>query len=270
MDARMNFSFDFDGTITSDPDVFMVFAKLLRQRGHKVYIVTMRYPSECAEIETNWGPHVDGIFATSRGPKAPFMLARNIPIHIWIDDNPRAIQEHATAIWGSASPEGRVYIEDHGDNGGVRIVDIKPTITKSMMLQAFLLKEYMLVALGVACRPQADQTEAQIKASLIKDFDKRYWAHFSQFFVDPLAAKSLMAMEIHRQDNGPGYDVVLPKWLTLWYKAGDTNPVALNQGLLAKMPLNIMIEDRALRVDLNEADYEGTVNEIRSLLVHVT
>lgn len=104
----MNFSLDYDDTITAEPLGFLRFCKTMRQLGHKVYIVTMRYPSECKEIYNKWQYDVDGIFPTSRLAKKPWMDAMNIKIDVWIDDSPRAIHESAVEIWGTASPEGLI------------------------------------------------------------------------------------------------------------------------------------------------------------------
>lgn len=109
----MNLGLDYDGTITVEPAAFMQFVKVLRKLGHKVYIVTMRYESECEDIIKEWGKHVDGVHATARQAKGDFMKNLGIDIHIWADDNPRAINESALSIWGCVSPEGHVITPTH-------------------------------------------------------------------------------------------------------------------------------------------------------------
>lgn len=109
----MNLALDYDGTITEEPNAFMQFVKVLRKLGHKVYIVTMRYESECVDIVKEWGGHVDGIHATSRQAKGDFMKNLGIDINVWVDDNPRAIHESALSIWGWTSPEGHVITPTH-------------------------------------------------------------------------------------------------------------------------------------------------------------
>lgn len=104
---------DFDGTVTEDEDIFKIIIKLLRCSGHKVYIVTMRYPSECVCIKQEWGSLVDGIIPTSRLAKLPAVTAAGIKIDVWMDDNPRAINESAADIWGTPSDEGTVIIVNH-------------------------------------------------------------------------------------------------------------------------------------------------------------
>lgn len=112
----MNIGLDFDGVCTHDPHLFKLFANATHTLGHKVYLVTMRYPSECGDL-LEMENYVEGVHATSRRAKAPYMEAQGITIHIWIDDNPRAINEHATAIWPDPAPEGCPVIPEHSMEG---------------------------------------------------------------------------------------------------------------------------------------------------------
>lgn len=115
MDKRLiNIGLDWDGTVTSDRQTFMAVATLLRQAGHKVYVVTMRYPSECGEEFFRVRHLFDGIYATSRRAKKPFMESLQIPIHVWIDDNPNAVYLDASQIWKDISPEGSPVVAEHG------------------------------------------------------------------------------------------------------------------------------------------------------------
>lgn len=109
----MNLGFDHDGTITEDPEAFQQIIALLRSRGHKVYIVTMRYPSECADIYENWGALVDGIIATSRQAKREATWAQGINIHVWMDDHPQTVHYSAKDVWGTQTAEGEVHIPVH-------------------------------------------------------------------------------------------------------------------------------------------------------------
>jgi hypothetical protein len=99
---------DYDGTYTNAPAEFLQLTKSLRAAGHKVYVVTMRYPSEAESIDPVLKENVDGIFATSRQAKLPFMLSQHITVNVWIDDNPNAIYMSAAEIWGTPSAEGEV------------------------------------------------------------------------------------------------------------------------------------------------------------------
>lgn len=123
----MNIGLDFDGTITSEPTGFSVFVNHMRLVAkHKVYIVTMRYPSECISdpMMQRWALGVDGIVATSRQAKKPVMESLGIPIHIWIDDNPEAILQGAESIWPNTAKEGEIVIPDH-ISGELKLVSLK-------------------------------------------------------------------------------------------------------------------------------------------------
>ncbi len=108
----MNISLDWDGTVTSDYDSWLLFVKLMRAAGHKVYIVTMRYPSEIDSdpYMEKFKDHVNDIIATSRQAKKPYCDKNDIDINVWIDDNPLAVHADASAIWGKVSEEGNVVI----------------------------------------------------------------------------------------------------------------------------------------------------------------
>ena len=112
----LHIGLDYDGTITNAPDVFFAFAKSMKDAGHKVYIVTMRYPSECGDIPEKWYKITEGIVPTSRQAKDRHMKALGITIHIWVDDNPKAVHMSATEIWGQASPEGAIVDPMHAVN----------------------------------------------------------------------------------------------------------------------------------------------------------
>lgn len=113
---NINIALDFDGTVTSDYYGFTAMAEMLRERGHKVYLVTMRYRSECVRDKTfmDLVEKVDGFIHTDRQSKKPYCEANGIKIHVWIDDNPEAVNKSAVQIWGTASPEGSIVIEEHG------------------------------------------------------------------------------------------------------------------------------------------------------------
>lgn len=115
---KTTIALDYDGTVTSDPQAFTQLINLFRQRGHLVYIVTMRYLSECQRDPQfmRIAELCDGIIPTDRKAKREACLAAGITPHIWIDDNPAAVDKSATDIWGSASPEGEIVIEVHDNN----------------------------------------------------------------------------------------------------------------------------------------------------------
>lgn len=106
----MNIGLDWDGTVTTDPNTWVKVVQTLNAAEFRVHIVTMRFQSEVGRdpIMQRFRPFVVDIHATGRQAKEAFMEAKNIPIHIWIDDNPRAIYMSAMQIWGTSTPEGHV------------------------------------------------------------------------------------------------------------------------------------------------------------------
>lgn len=109
----INFGIDFDGTITAASNLFAAFVYDARKAGHKVFIVTMRYPSEECKDLSAWRSLVDDIVFTERQAKEPVMAARNTPVHIWFEDNPKAVTMSAMQIWGACTPEGVTHSPTH-------------------------------------------------------------------------------------------------------------------------------------------------------------
>lgn len=93
----MNISLDFDGTASTDIEMWTAFAEICKSRGHTVYIVTMRSPKEALEIPAMLADAVEAVVCTTRKAKAPYCEALGIKIDIWIDDMPLAITQHAFA-----------------------------------------------------------------------------------------------------------------------------------------------------------------------------
>lgn len=113
----MNISLDYDGTYTEDPRMWLRFCLDAQACGHTVWVVTMRYPSECGP--DMFDPRLQNlgvnVIATSRKAKAKHMKeVEGIDIHVWIDDNPRAVHEDAMAIWKTSAPEGQPVVPSHG------------------------------------------------------------------------------------------------------------------------------------------------------------
>ena len=78
----MNIALDFDGTYTADPELWDKFILLCQNSGHKVTIVTMRYPEE----GINNLPY--DVIYTNRKAKIKYCLKKGITFDIWIDNNP--------------------------------------------------------------------------------------------------------------------------------------------------------------------------------------
>lgn len=78
----MRIALDYDGTYTADPGMWNTFIELARLRGHEIFIVTMRYPTEPVSPL----PMDIEVIYTSRQAKA-----RHAQADIWIDDNPQFV-----------------------------------------------------------------------------------------------------------------------------------------------------------------------------------
>lgn len=111
--TSLGFAFDYDGCANVDVDTFRWMIASLQEAGYKVYIVTMRYPSECREVIEDFGVYADGIVPTSRNSKRSACESLGLQIDVWMDDNPRAIEESALQIWGTRTEEGTIHAVDH-------------------------------------------------------------------------------------------------------------------------------------------------------------
>jgi hypothetical protein len=85
----MNVSLDYDSTYTKDPVLWDGVVAAMRARGHKVYLVTMRYNGHEAEVvKRALDNKVDAMYFTGRKGKRTFMYDQGIHIDVWIDDQP--------------------------------------------------------------------------------------------------------------------------------------------------------------------------------------
>ncbi len=113
----MNLALDYDGTFTASPNEWIQFIRLMRAAGHSVYIVTMRYASECdgskGAIDSRLKEMLVPVVCTGRTAKQPFCDRLGVKIHVWIDDHPEAVHNDATVIWDQPSPEGSVIVPVH-------------------------------------------------------------------------------------------------------------------------------------------------------------
>mgnify|MGYP001565116076 CR=1 FL=1 len=94
-DFQMNIAVDFDGTYDLEPKLWNQMMATFRIHGHKVYLVTARYPDEVDNYILNalLSGRTDGIYYTSKKAKKQYMLDRGIEIDVWIDDKPKYILE---------------------------------------------------------------------------------------------------------------------------------------------------------------------------------
>lgn len=109
----MNIALDYDGTYTSDPNMWLRFVLDAQEKGHTVYIVTMRYESECWQKEAfdhRLTALLVPLICTARMAKKPFCEERGIHIHVWIDDHPEAVHKDAEQIWSNPAPEGQPVV----------------------------------------------------------------------------------------------------------------------------------------------------------------
>lgn len=90
----MRIGLDYDGTYTRDPDLWLAFVETAKQRGHEVWVVTMRTKDEGLNIGA-LAHLVDGVEFTARKAKNSHMTNAGRPIEIWIDDMPMFINEDA-------------------------------------------------------------------------------------------------------------------------------------------------------------------------------
>ena len=80
----MRIALDYDKTYTVDPGLWDEFILLAQDRGHDVFIATMRYPHEAIE-----GVEIPVIY-TCRKAKRSVVTA-----DVWIDDSPHWIFQDA-------------------------------------------------------------------------------------------------------------------------------------------------------------------------------
>lgn len=113
----MLIALDYDGTYAADPGLWHPFIAASRARGHLVFVVTMRFPSEGREVEQRLGPHVDRIIFTGREAKRRHLERLGHDVDVWIDNHPEYIEGDASpatlagvrrsARWGAAV--GRIF-----------------------------------------------------------------------------------------------------------------------------------------------------------------
>ena len=76
---------DYDDTFTSCPETWTKVIDVLRAAGARVVCVTFRKP-DCVVSD-----FPGEVFYSSGDPKAEYMHAQQVDIHVWIDDQPHLI-----------------------------------------------------------------------------------------------------------------------------------------------------------------------------------
>jgi acid phosphatase class B len=89
----MNIGLDYDDTYTRDPIAWTEFIKMMQMRGHNIYLVTWRFVQEVDDGIRKLDKILDGVYFTGRKAKEKYMFDKGINIHVWVDDNPRAITQ---------------------------------------------------------------------------------------------------------------------------------------------------------------------------------
>jgi hypothetical protein len=93
----MLIALDYDGTYTADVELWDRFIAHSRANGHRVFVVTMRFPHEGDEISRRLLPKVDRIIYTSREAKRRHLERLGHAVHVWIDNHPEHIVGDASA-----------------------------------------------------------------------------------------------------------------------------------------------------------------------------
>jgi hypothetical protein len=93
----MLIALDYDGTYTADVELWDRFIAHSRANGHRVFVVTMRFPHEGDEISRRLLGKVDRIIYTSRGAKRRHLERLGHAVHVWIDNHPEHIIGDASA-----------------------------------------------------------------------------------------------------------------------------------------------------------------------------
>jgi hypothetical protein len=89
----MYIALDFDDTYTRDPSLWTEFIQDAVDRGHTVFCVTLRLPSQGEQVLNTIGRTIGPsmCYFTSMQSKKNYMWKQGIKIDVWIDDMPDAI-----------------------------------------------------------------------------------------------------------------------------------------------------------------------------------
>lgn len=87
----MIIALDYDDTFTRDPQGWVEAINVLKDRGHTVYGVSMRYDAEMSSMDKAYLKLVDKLYLTQRRKKREYMDNLQVMIDVWIDDTPEFI-----------------------------------------------------------------------------------------------------------------------------------------------------------------------------------
>lgn len=102
---------DFDETISDNPIAWLKVMASLEQSGYQVVVVTWRSPQTYPEDLQFLVDKGYKIYYTSFKAKRPYMKEQGVPISIWIDDNPWAVENDAEVIWDLSHTRGVVEVQ---------------------------------------------------------------------------------------------------------------------------------------------------------------
>jgi hypothetical protein len=92
---KTTFAFDFDNTISRDPESFYTFMEELRDKGHNVYVVTARRPNIFPDDFDEVMDRGFTVIKTRHIAKRLYMReVEGIEVDVWIDDCPEAVTEN--------------------------------------------------------------------------------------------------------------------------------------------------------------------------------
>lgn len=89
----MILSLDFDDTWTADPELWQMFCRQAKRRGHTVILVTNRepFPHYVREVHGAAAPWVDHIIFAGRRPKRDAAAEQGYDVDVWLDDYPSSV-----------------------------------------------------------------------------------------------------------------------------------------------------------------------------------
>lgn len=103
---------DYDGTFNIAPQPWTNALTELKMHGHTIILATMRYPSEGLEGVENLDLWNYVVYTSRKAKRKEVLLQTGLIVHVWIDDNPAAIDKDAKEIWGVSTAEGDTRTEN--------------------------------------------------------------------------------------------------------------------------------------------------------------
>lgn len=84
------FALDYDDTYTRDPDLWLAIIDMILAKGHDMVVATMRCSWEREDMDPRLLEKLAVQFCCGKAKK-PFLARMGLYPHIWIDDNPKWI-----------------------------------------------------------------------------------------------------------------------------------------------------------------------------------